>query len=141
MDVAVKVGGNPDLTPKPGHGSLTVPRKFAYLDPVATECVKRDRTAPLLRVEHLLSQHPHGLSAKELASRLGITIRTVYRDLHALEEELGFLPPMNLTLPEAVPPPVPREAHVLAALRAFRADLRLRELSGHTLTFEVVDAA
>lgn len=85
---------------------------------MASDFVKRDRTARLLRVEHLLSQHPNGLSAKELAGRLGVTIRTVYRDLRALEDELGFpvwedsgkfgaepgafLPPMNLTLPEAV---------------------------------------
>ena len=80
--------------------------------------VKRDRTARLLRVEHLLSQHPNGLSAKDMASRLGVNVRTAYRDLRALQEELGFpvwedagkfgaepggfLPPMNLTLDEAV---------------------------------------
>jgi predicted DNA-binding transcriptional regulator YafY len=85
---------------------------------VATDFVKRDRTARLLRVEHLLSQHPNGLTAKQVADRVGVNVRTAYRDLRALEEELGlpvwedsgkfdalpgsFLPPLNLTLSEAV---------------------------------------
>jgi predicted DNA-binding transcriptional regulator YafY len=85
---------------------------------VATDYVKRDRTARLLRVEHLLSQHPHGLTAKQVAERVGVNVRTAYRDLRAIEEELGlpvwedagrfgalpgaFLPPLNLTLTEAV---------------------------------------
>jgi proteasome accessory factor B len=79
---------------------------------------KRDRTARLLRVGHLLYQHPKGLRAKEVADRIGVTVRTAYRDLHALEDELeipiwegegrfgvlptAFLPPLNLTLVEAV---------------------------------------
>jgi len=85
---------------------------------VATDFVKRDRTARLLRVEHLLSQHPQGLTAKQVAERVGVNVRTAYRDLRAIEEELGlpvweedgrfgalpssFLPPLNLTLFEAV---------------------------------------
>ena len=85
---------------------------------MATDFVKRDRTARLLRVEHLLSQHPNGLTAKQVADRVGVNVRTAYRDLRALEEELGlpvweeggkfgalpgaFLPPLNLTLSEAV---------------------------------------
>lgn len=85
---------------------------------MATDYVKRDRTARLLRVEHLLSQHPNGLTAKQVAERTGVNVRTAYRDLRALEEELAlpvweesgrfgalpgsFLPPLNLTLSEAV---------------------------------------
>ena len=83
-----------------------------------TDHIKRDRTARLLRVEGILSQHPHGLSAKDVADRTGVNVRTAYRDLRALEDELGFpvweeqgkfgalpgafLPPLNLTLSEAV---------------------------------------
>ncbi len=79
---------------------------------------KRDRTARLLGVAHLLRQYPHGLSAQEIAERMGTTVRTAYRDVHALEEEVGipiwedrarfgvlegaFLPPLNLTLLQAV---------------------------------------
>lgn len=82
------------------------------------EFVKRDRTARLLGVAHLLFQHPRGLSAPEIAERIGMNVRTVYRDLRALEEEVGvavwqqgnrygteptsFLPPLKLTLEEAV---------------------------------------
>jgi predicted DNA-binding transcriptional regulator YafY len=85
---------------------------------VTTDFVKRDRTARLLRVEHLLSQHPNGLTAKQVAERTGVNVRTAYRDLRAIDEELGlpvwekdgrfgalpssFLPPLNLTLSEAV---------------------------------------
>ncbi len=80
--------------------------------------VKRDRTARLLGVAYLLFQHPNGLTAQEIAERIGMNVRTAYRDLRALEEEVGvgvwqdgkrfgaeqtsFLPPLKLTLQEAV---------------------------------------
>jgi predicted DNA-binding transcriptional regulator YafY len=79
---------------------------------------KRDRTARLLGVANLLFQHPHGLTAAQIAERIGMNVRTVYRDLHALETEVGvpfwqdgnrygaertsLLPPLKLTLQEAV---------------------------------------
>ncbi|MHB1417027.1 MAG: helix-turn-helix transcriptional regulator [Chloroflexota bacterium] len=80
--------------------------------------IKRDRTARLLRVEHLLYQHPRGLKPRELADLCGVCVRTAYRDLRALEGELAlplwqdddghyginlshFLPPLKLTLVEA----------------------------------------
>lgn len=82
------------------------------------EFVKRDRTARLVGVAHLLYQHPHGLTVQEIAERIGMNVRTVYRDLRALQDEVGvavwqdgkrfgaeqtsFLPPLKLTLPEAV---------------------------------------
>jgi predicted DNA-binding transcriptional regulator YafY len=82
------------------------------------EFSKRDRTARLLGVAHLLFQYPHGLTASEIAERIGVNVRTVYRDIHALEDEVGvavwqdgtrygaehssFLPPLKLTLYEAV---------------------------------------
>jgi len=80
--------------------------------------IKRDRTARLLGVAYLLYQHPHGLTPPEIAERIGMTVRTVYRDLRALQDEVGiavwqegrrygaeptsFLPPLKLTLHEAV---------------------------------------
>jgi predicted DNA-binding transcriptional regulator YafY len=80
---------------------------------------KRDRAARLTRVATLLYQHrPYGLSAREIARRIDVNVRTAYRDLHAIETELGvpvweehgrwcteqsaFLPPLKLSLLEAV---------------------------------------
>jgi predicted DNA-binding transcriptional regulator YafY len=81
--------------------------------------LKRDRAARLTRVATLLYQYrPRGLTAQEIASRVNVNVRTAYRDLHAVEAELGvavweeagrwvceqndFLPPLKLTLLEAV---------------------------------------
>jgi AcrR family transcriptional regulator len=91
---------------------------YPVLGNMAGEFFKRDRTARLLGVAHLLFQHPHGLTAQQIAERIGVNVRTVYRDLRALEEEVGvgvwqegrrygaettsFLPPLKLTLQEAV---------------------------------------
>jgi predicted DNA-binding transcriptional regulator YafY len=79
--------------------------------------MKTDRNARLLQVEHLLYQHPGGLTVKEIATRCGVNTRTTYRDLEALETVLSlpiweegkkrgivegyFLPPVSLSLPEA----------------------------------------
>jgi predicted DNA-binding transcriptional regulator YafY len=79
---------------------------------------KRDRTARLMRVTSLLAAHPTGMRPGEIAERLGMSVRNVYRDLHALEGEVGlptwsddgrwgilesaFLPPLKLTLSEAM---------------------------------------
>jgi predicted DNA-binding transcriptional regulator YafY len=79
---------------------------------------KRDRTARLMRVMSLLAAHPTGMRPAEIAERLGMSVRNVYRDLHALEGEVGlptwsdagrwgildsaFLPPLKLTLSEAM---------------------------------------
>jgi len=80
--------------------------------------VKRDRTARLLNVEHLLYQSPKGLTPAEIAARCNVSRRTAYRDLSAVESELGvpvwekdgrrgivegyFLPPIHFTLTEAM---------------------------------------
>jgi predicted DNA-binding transcriptional regulator YafY len=82
------------------------------------EPAKRDRTARLVRVTSLLAAHPSGMRPTEIAERLGMSVRNVYRDLHALEGEVGlptwsdggrwgilesaFLPPLKLTLSEAM---------------------------------------
>ena len=79
---------------------------------------KRDRLARMLRVVTVLRGHPDGIRPAEIARRVGVTPRTVYRDLRALEEEVGvatwsdgglwgvvseeFLPPLKLTLDEAM---------------------------------------
>jgi len=79
---------------------------------------KTDRTARLLKVEHLLYQNPRGLNVEQISSRCEVSKRTAYRDLHALEIEMGvpiweegtrrgitegyLLPPIHFTLPEAL---------------------------------------
>jgi predicted DNA-binding transcriptional regulator YafY len=79
---------------------------------------KRDRTARLLKIQVLLGQNPQGLKIEEIARRCSINVRTVYRDLHALEFELNVpvwqegnkrgivedyhLPPVPFTIPEAM---------------------------------------
>jgi predicted DNA-binding transcriptional regulator YafY len=78
---------------------------------------KRDRTARLLKLQILLSQNPQGLKIDEIGRKCNISKRTIYRDLIALESELGvpvwennkkrglsqdyYLPPIKLTLNEA----------------------------------------
>ena len=72
----------------------------------------------MLRVVTVLRGHPDGIRPPEIARRVGVATRTVYRDLRALEEEVGvavwsegglwgvvseeFLPPLKLTLDEAM---------------------------------------
>jgi predicted DNA-binding transcriptional regulator YafY len=80
---------------------------------------KRDRLARLLSVLRVLHAHGDaGVRPAEIARRTGISKRTVYRDLRALETEMqvplwsengrwgvqpgAFLPPLRLTLPEAM---------------------------------------
>jgi len=83
---------------------------------------KRDRLARLLKVASILyasGSGESGVPASEIARLTGMTTRTVYRDIRALEEELGmpifqagkgrygiekkyFLPPLHLSVPEAV---------------------------------------
>jgi predicted DNA-binding transcriptional regulator YafY len=78
---------------------------------------KWDRAARLLRVATVLHAHPAGISAQAIADQVGISKRTVYRDLQAMESSADlpiwqdsgkwgldssvFLPPLALTLPEA----------------------------------------
>lgn len=81
--------------------------------------VKRDRLARLLNVVRILEAHGgDGVSPNEIARRTGVARRTVYRDLDAIQLELGlpvwskggkwgmaktaFLPPLRLTLGEAM---------------------------------------
>ena len=83
---------------------------------------KRDRLARLLSVASILfskGSGESGVPVAEIARLTGMTTRTVYRDIRALEDELGvpvfqagrgrygidrkfFLPPLRLTVPEAI---------------------------------------
>ena len=80
---------------------------------------KRDKTARLLRVVHILQAHgEQGIAPKDIARQTGMAVRTVYRDLDAIQNELrypvwsdegrwgmeggAFLPPLQLTTPEAM---------------------------------------
>lgn len=79
---------------------------------------KRDRLARFYRVVRYLADHPEGARIEAIARFVGMSPRTVYRDLRALEEEIGipvwsdegrwgvdasaFLPPLRLTLGEAM---------------------------------------
>ena len=83
---------------------------------------KRDRLARLLSVASILYSRGSGeagVAVTEIAKLTGMTTRTIYRDIRALEEELGvpvfqaarghygidrkfFLPPLRLTVPEAI---------------------------------------
>ena len=79
---------------------------------------KRDRLARLTRVVSLLRAHPDGMAIRDIARRIDVSVRTVYRDLNAIEGEIGigvwsdggvwglaadeFLPPLKLTLDEAM---------------------------------------
>jgi predicted DNA-binding transcriptional regulator YafY len=79
---------------------------------------KRDRLARFLRVIHYLQAHPEGATPEAIAGFTGMSRRTVYRDLQAIDGEMeiplwseggrwgvvsgAFLPPLRLTLDEAV---------------------------------------
>jgi predicted DNA-binding transcriptional regulator YafY len=79
---------------------------------------KRDRVARMTRIMQVLRAHPNGISPKEIARRVDMSVRTVYRDLRAIDEEIGvgvwsegglwgvvgedFLPPLKFTLAEAM---------------------------------------
>jgi proteasome accessory factor B len=83
---------------------------------------KRDRLARLLSVASILyarGNDERGVPVSEIARLTGMTTRTIYRDINALDEELGvpvfqagrgrfgiekkyFLPPLPLSVPEAI---------------------------------------
>ena len=64
---------------------------------------KRDRLARMTRLVSILQAHPDGIRTADIAERVGMSVRTVYRDLKAIELlEKGFA-----ALPAvAAPPPV-----------------------------------
>jgi len=78
---------------------------------------KWDRAARYLRIALLLRDHPDGLSAEDLGKRIGVSKRTIYRDVNSMTEDAelpiwqgggkfgldreAFLQPLALTLYEA----------------------------------------
>jgi proteasome accessory factor B len=86
--------------------------------PDQLDTAKRDRLARFYRVLRFLAAHPEGATVDAVAGFVAMSRRTVYRDLQALEGEIGiplwseggkwgivegaFLPPLRLTLDEAV---------------------------------------
>lgn len=80
--------------------------------------LKWDRAARYLKIARLLYQHREGIAAATLADLVGVSKRTVYRDLAAMDRDAGlpiwqdggrfgleegaFLPPLDLTLHEAM---------------------------------------
>ena len=86
--------------------------------PDQLDTAKHDRLARFYRVLRFLAAHPEGATIGAVAGFTGMSRRTVYRDLQALEGEIGiplwsesgkwgivegaFLPPLRLTMDEAV---------------------------------------
>jgi proteasome accessory factor B len=76
-----------------------------------------DRAARYFKIARILHAHPDGIRAEHLAEQVGVSKRTVYRDIEAMGgdagvpiwqdrgrfglEEGAFLPPLALTLHEA----------------------------------------
>ena len=79
---------------------------------------KWDKAARYLRIAMTLHANSGGISAVDIAKRLGVSVRTVYRDLESMSldaelpiwqeggrwglEDGAFLPPLALTLDEAM---------------------------------------
>ena len=79
---------------------------------------KWDRAARYLKIVTILRAHGEGISAQAIADRIGVSKRTIYRDLQAMEMDAelpiwqdqgrwgmdagAFLPPLALTLHEAM---------------------------------------
>ncbi len=128
-DGADLVGDGDDRDPDGGVDAGADPRMTARSEPGRDEPPdsgdserlegKRDRLARLLSVLRVLHAHGEaGIRPGEIARRTGMATRTVYRDLRALETEMqvplwseggrwgvqpgAFLPPLRLTLPEAM---------------------------------------
>lgn len=76
------------------------------------------KTERLIKIWLLLYQNPHRFTAKDIAEKYGVDVRTIYRDLEALQDQLGVpiseegsrrgiaegyhLPPIRFSLPEAL---------------------------------------
>ena len=101
---------------------------------------KWDRAARYLQIAMQLHGHPDGISAQAIAERIGVSKRTVYRDLQAMDRDAAlpiwqdkgrwgldagaFLPPLALTRDEAM------TFFLAARLLARASDERDTELIG-----------
>ena len=62
---------------------------MTFDEPSDRYAAKRDRLARLVRVVSVLRAHPDGIRPGEIARRIDVSPRTVYRDLKAIDEEIG----------------------------------------------------
>ncbi|HEX7172362.1 MAG TPA: WYL domain-containing protein [Candidatus Limnocylindria bacterium] len=107
-----------------GRAAMTVDEWSGWDEEGAADRIgrKRDRLARLLSVASILyskGSTEAGVPVTEIARLTGMTTRTVYRDIRALEDELDvpvfqagrgrygidrkfFLPPLRLSVPEAI---------------------------------------
>jgi hypothetical protein len=53
----------------------------------SSDFLKRDRTARLLGMAHLLFRRSNGVTAYQIADHTGTHVRAIYRDVRALEQE------------------------------------------------------
>jgi predicted DNA-binding transcriptional regulator YafY len=86
-------------------------------DPKDRGGAKWDKAARYLKIARVLHEHPDGISAETLGDLVGVSKRTIYRDIAAMDLDAGlpiwsdkgrfglegeaFLPPLALTLHEA----------------------------------------
>lgn len=95
---------------------------------------KQDRVMRLLRVLAMFQSRPYGLTTRELAERLGVSQRTVQRDLLHLQSEL-YVPFVEdhgrwRVPPEYFPAPIPFNIHeAMAMLISARLMLRFADKS------------
>jgi predicted DNA-binding transcriptional regulator YafY len=98
------------MRPRYASGAMTMNRDRGGL--------KWDRAARYLKVAMILHAHPEGISAQQIADQIGVSKRTAYRDLQAMDNDAelpiwqdkgrwgleagAFLPPLNLTTHEAM---------------------------------------
>jgi len=91
---------------------------MATLDRADRAGTKWDRAARYLKIARILHAHPDGIAAAAIADQVGVSKRTVYRDLAGMERDAdlpiwqdggryglesgAFLPPLDLTLHEAM---------------------------------------
>jgi predicted DNA-binding transcriptional regulator YafY len=78
-----------NLTPKTAKDKKIFPNK-KQRNSHEKASDRKNRTVRLLKLQMVLWQHPHGLSIPELADKLSISNRTVYRDLEVLETDLNI---------------------------------------------------
>lgn len=105
----------------PGDGNQLIPASENYYKQKIfmsnLQVIKNNRMDRLLKTQLILWQNSQGIKVKEIARKCDVSVRTVYRDIRALESELGvpiweedskigimdgyFLPPIKFTLEEA----------------------------------------
>ncbi|MEP7158049.1 MAG: HTH domain-containing protein, partial [Chloroflexota bacterium] len=51
---------------------------------------KWDRAARYLKIAMILRDHPEGISADDVAGRIGVSKRTIYRDIQAMDLDAGL---------------------------------------------------